>query len=145
MTIRTSGHKTISEKAVISYVVSDQVWWCNIKRFLSYSKNYICKFLQASPWHHKLFYFHLSIWIWKVWKVKEKITKLWISQEQKELSLAWAPTTSGVLRFHIVDSIHKYTVQVHSRQHIHMFAKNSGYNTMLCCLCPLLLLNRRGR
>ena len=32
----------------ISYILSDQVWWCNIKRFLSYSKNYTCKFMQAN-------------------------------------------------------------------------------------------------
>ena len=55
----------------ISYVLSDQIWWCNIKRFLSYSKNYICKFMQANLWHHKLFHFHLPFWIWKVWKGKK--------------------------------------------------------------------------
>ena len=42
---------------------------------MSYSKNYICKFMQASSWHHKLFHFHLSFWIWKVWKGREKIHK----------------------------------------------------------------------
>ena len=26
----------------ISDILSDKVWWCNRKRFLSYSKNYIC-------------------------------------------------------------------------------------------------------
>ena len=50
----------------ISYILSDLVWWCNIKWFLSYSKNYICKFMQANSWHHKLFHFHLSFWICKV-------------------------------------------------------------------------------
>ena len=35
---------------------------------LSYSKNYICKFMQANSWQHKLFHFHLSFWIWKMWK-----------------------------------------------------------------------------
>ena len=68
----------------ISYILSDQVWWCNIKRFLSYSKNYTCKFMQANSWH-KLFHFHLSFWIWKVWKGRGKITKAWISRERKEL------------------------------------------------------------
>ena len=52
---------------------------------MSYSKNYICKFMQANSWHHKLFHFHLSFWIWKVWKGRGKITKIWISQEWKEL------------------------------------------------------------
>ena len=57
------------------YILSDQVWWCNIKQLLSYFKNYICKFMQANSWHHKLFHFHLSFCIWKVWKGREKIQK----------------------------------------------------------------------
>ena len=69
----------------ICYILSDQVWWCKVKQFLSYSKYYICKFMQVSSWHHKLFHFHLSFWIWKVWKAREKITKIGISQEGKEL------------------------------------------------------------
>ena len=44
-----------------------------------------CKFMQANSWRHKLFHFHLFFWIWKVWKGRGKITKIWISQEQKEL------------------------------------------------------------
>ena len=64
--------------------MSDQVWWYNIERFLSYSKIYICKFMQANSWH-KLFHFRLSFWIWNAWKVREKITKIWISRERKEL------------------------------------------------------------
>ena len=57
----------------------------DIKRFLSYSKNYICKFMQANLWHHKLFHFNLP---WTVWKGRGKITKFWVSWEQKEL-LRW--------------------------------------------------------
>ena len=57
----------------IHYILSDQVWWCNVKQFLSYSKNYICKFMQVNSWHHKLFHLHLSFWIWKVRKGREKI------------------------------------------------------------------------
>ena len=57
----------------ISYVLSDQVW-CNVKQFLSYSKSYICKFMQANSWH-KLFHFDLHFWIWKVWKEREKLRK----------------------------------------------------------------------
>ena len=52
---------------------------------MSYLKNYICKFEQVNSWHHKLFHFHLSFWIWKVWRGSEKITKNWISRERKEL------------------------------------------------------------
>ena len=70
---------------LVMYYISDQVWSCNIKQFLSYSKKYICKFMQASLWHHKLFHFHFHFWIWKVWKGREKITKIWKSWERKEL------------------------------------------------------------
>ena len=49
------------------------------------SKNSICKFMQANLWNHKLFHFHLPFWTWKVWKRREKITKIWTSQERKEL------------------------------------------------------------
>ena len=57
----------------------------NIKWFLSYSKNYICKFMQVNLWHHKLFHFHLPFWIWKVWKGREKVMKIWISWKGEEL------------------------------------------------------------
>ena len=52
---------------------------------MSYSKTYTCKFMLTNSSHHKLFHFHLFFWIWKVWKGREKITKIWISQERKEL------------------------------------------------------------
>ena len=84
VTRRSSGYEKSSENFVISYILSDQVYWCNIKQLLSYFKNYICKFMQANSWH-KLFHFHLSFCIWKVWKGSEKITKNWISRERKEL------------------------------------------------------------
>ena len=79
--LRLQVHKNF----FISYIISDQVWYCTIKRFLSYSKNYTCKFMQANSWHHKLFHFHLFFWIWKVWKGRGKIIKIWISREQKKL------------------------------------------------------------
>ena len=31
--------------------------------------------MKANSWHHKLFHFHLSFLIWKVWKGSGKITK----------------------------------------------------------------------
>ena len=66
----SSGHKQVQENCYICYILSDQVWWCNVKQFLSYFKNYICKFMQGNSWH-KLFHFHFSFWIWKVeWKGK---------------------------------------------------------------------------
>ena len=67
--------KQVQKNSFVSYVLSDQVWWCNIKRCLSYFKNYICKFMQSNLWHHKLFHFQLPIWIWKVWKGRGKIQK----------------------------------------------------------------------
>ena len=33
-------------------ILSDQVWWYKMKRFLNYSKNYIFKFMQADAWHY---------------------------------------------------------------------------------------------
>ena len=48
-------------------------------------KNYICKFMQANSWHHNLFHYHLFFSAWQVWKGREKITKIWISRERKEL------------------------------------------------------------
>ena len=88
VTSRSSGYKTSScinqiNNSFISYVLSDEVWWCNIKQFLSYSKNYICKFMQANSWHHKLFHFRLSFWIWKVWKGREKIQKFEYPENRK--------------------------------------------------------------
>ena len=83
VTSHYSGYKTSPEK-FLYYVLSDQVWWCNIKQFLNYSKNYICKFTQANLWHHTLFHFHLPFSIWRVWKGRKKILKIWISLEQKE-------------------------------------------------------------
>ena len=79
------NHAENPENSFIRYILSDQVWWNNLKQFLSYYKNYICKFTQVNSWHHKLFHFHLSFWTWEVWKGREKITKIWISWERKEL------------------------------------------------------------
>ena len=67
--------KQVQKNSFISYVLSDQVWWFNITRFLCYSKNYICKFMQANSWHNTFFPFRLPFWIWKVWKGK-KLQKL---------------------------------------------------------------------
>ena len=53
------------------------------------SKNYICKFMQTNLWHRKILHFHLPFWIWKG---REKITKIWISQEWKELP-RWSKKT----------------------------------------------------
>ena len=75
MTSRSWGCETSSKISFFSYMLSDQVLWSNVKQFLSYSKNYICKFMQVISWHHKLFHFHLSFWIWRVWKGREKNIK----------------------------------------------------------------------
>ena len=75
--------KQVQKNSFLRYTLSEQVWSCNVKQFLSYSKNYICKFMHVNSWHHKLFY--LSFWIWKVWKGREKNSKIWISRERKEL------------------------------------------------------------
>ena len=69
VTSDSSGYKKqVDKNYFISNILSDQVWWWLfmvgiIWQFLSYSKNYACKFMQASSWHHKLFHFDLSFWI----------------------------------------------------------------------------------
>ena len=35
----------------------------DVKQFLCYSKNYICRVVQDNLWNHKLFLFCLSFWI----------------------------------------------------------------------------------
>ena len=75
--------KQVQKNPFIHYILSDQVWWCNVEQFLSYSKNYICKFLQVSSWHHKLFHFHLTFLIWKVWKGREKTQKFKYLKNEK--------------------------------------------------------------
>ena len=80
VTSRSSGYETSSQK-FLYYLLSDQVKWCNIKRFSSYSENYTSKFMQANSWHHKL-YFHLLLWIWRMWKGRGEIT---ISRGRNEL------------------------------------------------------------
>ena len=72
-------------KMPLLVILTGQIWCYNTKRLLSYYKNYICKFMRANLWIHKLFHLHLSFWIWEVRKGREKITKIWISRELKEL------------------------------------------------------------
>ena len=81
----SSDYKTSWEKFLYWLCIISSIFWCYIKQFLSYSKNYICKFMQSSSWDHKLFHFHLCFWIWEMWKGRVKITKIWISEELKEL------------------------------------------------------------
>ena len=79
--------KQVQKNSFISYVLSDQVWWCNIKWFFSYSKNYICKFMQANSWHHELFLFICPFESLKFGKERKKNTKIWISRELEYLKL----------------------------------------------------------
>ena len=78
--------KHVKKNSFISYILSDQVWWCNIKQLLSYFKNYICKFMQTNSWHHKLFHFYLSFCIWRVSERREKITKIDYLENKKSFS-----------------------------------------------------------
>ena len=78
------SYKTSSKK-FLYFILSDQVWWCNIERFSSYCKNHICKFMQANAWHHQLFHFHLFFRIWNNLKGRGENTNVWVSRERKEL------------------------------------------------------------
>ena len=75
--------KQVQNNSFIFHILSDQVWWCNVKQFLSYFENYICKLMQDNSWHHKVFNFHVSFWIWKVWKGRVKIQKFEYLENEK--------------------------------------------------------------
>ena len=75
---RYSGYKTSSEEFLYYLCIT---WPSLIMWFLSYSKNHICYFMQAHL-RHKLFHFHLSLWIWEVWK-GEKLQKLEYLENKK--------------------------------------------------------------
>ena len=49
---------------------------------MSYSKNFICKFMQATSWYDKLFHFHLSFLIWKCGKGKKQQKSEHLENEQ---------------------------------------------------------------
>ena len=57
----------------------------SLKLFLSYSKNYIYRFMQANSWHHKLFHFHLLFESEKCGKEVKKLQKFEYPREQKDL------------------------------------------------------------
>ena len=75
----------VQKNSIISYVLSDQVWWSNIKWFWVIPKitpANLCKPI------HEIIYYSTSIlflWICEVWKGRGKITKILISWERKEL------------------------------------------------------------
>ena len=39
--------------------------------------------MQVNSWQHKLFYFHLTFWIWKEWKGREKTQKFKYFENEK--------------------------------------------------------------
>ena len=89
-----------SSEKFLCYILSDKIWWCNVKQFLSYSKNYICKFMQVNSWHHKLFHFHLSFWIRKVWKDNFKTTGQFLFSKAKlRFCAGWNPAHVKCLRW----------------------------------------------
>ena len=102
--VRLQVMKQVHKNFFISYILPDQVWRFNIKQFLSYSKNCTWKFMQTNSWQHKLFHFHLSFWIWKVWKGRGEITKTWISRKRKEFFRSNKKYFSQFLKvYHLVE------------------------------------------
>ena len=79
---RSSGHETNSEKLLYSLYFIWPSLVMYVKQFLSYSKSYICKFIQVNSWH-KLFHFHLTFWIWKKWKGRENTQKFKYLENKK--------------------------------------------------------------
>ena len=43
--------KQVQKSSLISGILSNKVWSYNIKCFLSYSKKYMCYFMQFNWWH----------------------------------------------------------------------------------------------
>ena len=78
----SSGHKASSEKSLyLLYVIwPSLIMWC--KAVFELSRNYICKFMHVNSWH-QLFHFHLSFWIWKVRKGREKLQKFEYLENEK--------------------------------------------------------------
>ena len=101
VTSHSSVAKQVQKYCFICYTLPDQVWWCNVQQLLTYSKNYIFKFMQVNWWHHKLFHFLLSYWILKLWRGREKITKIWISGERREL-FRWKAFFIFLKDYHLV-------------------------------------------
>ena len=102
--VRLQVMKQVHKNFFISYILPDQVWRFNIKQFLSYSKNCTWKLMQTNSWQHKLFHFHLSFWIWKVWKGRGEITKTWISRKRKEFFRSNKKYFSQFLKvYHLVE------------------------------------------
>ena len=83
VTSPSSGQETSSQKFLYSLYIIWPGVMMYVKQFLSYPQNYICKFMQVNSWHHKLSHFHLSFWIWKVWKGMEKIQKFEYVENEK--------------------------------------------------------------
>ena len=40
--------KPVHKNLFNSYILPDQICWCNLKQFLSYSKKYTCRFMKAN-------------------------------------------------------------------------------------------------
>ena len=78
----SSGYEASSEKFLYLLVIPCLTKF-DIKRLLSYFKNCILKFMQTSSWHHKLFHFHLSFFIWRVWKEWGKLQKFEYLEKEK--------------------------------------------------------------
>ena len=59
-----------NKNVFISYILSDQIWWYK-SVFELFQKLHLQIYASQFMQHHKLFHFHLSFWIWKVWKGKK--------------------------------------------------------------------------
>ena len=83
-----SGYETtgsLKKGSLITDELPDEVWWCIIKLFLIYSKNYIYYFEQPNSWH-KYSTFICPFEFGKCEKEEKKLQKLeYISWEWKEL------------------------------------------------------------
>ena len=82
----SSGYKTSSEKFLYQLCIIWPSLMMDYKVvFELFQKLHLQIYASQFMIPKKLFHFHLSFWIWKGWTVREKITKIWIFPERKEL------------------------------------------------------------
>ena len=84
MTSHSLGYKTTSKIFLYLLYIIWPSLMMQCKIVFELFQNVHLQIYASQFMNHKLFHFHLSLWIWKVWKGRKKITKSWISREWNE-------------------------------------------------------------
>ena len=83
-TSRSLGYKTTSKIFLYLLYIIWPSLMMQCKIVFELFQNLHLQIYASQFMNHKLFHFHLSLWIWKVWKGRKKITKSWISRERNK-------------------------------------------------------------